>query len=53
MMSGAMQQKQDTVALPVFAAVTLALITILSVWKLKQFKYKLVNEAGVAMFYGK
>ncbi|XP_031588367.1 sodium/hydrogen exchanger 9-like isoform X1 [Oreochromis aureus] len=52
MMSGAMQQKQDNVALPVFAAVTLALITILSVWKLKQFKYKLVNEAGVAMFYG-
>ncbi|XP_005722786.1 sodium/hydrogen exchanger 9-like [Pundamilia nyererei] len=52
MMSGAVQQKQDTVALPVFAAVTLALITILSVWKLKQFKYKLVNEAGVAMFYG-
>lgn len=52
MMSGAMQQKQDNVALPVFAAVTLALITILSMWKLKQFKYKLVNEAGVAMFYG-
>ncbi|KAL4001120.1 multiple PDZ domain protein [Sarotherodon galilaeus] len=52
MMSGAVQQKQDNVALPVFAAVTLALITILSVWKLKQFKYKLVNEAGVAMFYG-
>uniref|UniRef100_A0A096MI91 Sodium/hydrogen exchanger n=1 Tax=Poecilia formosa TaxID=48698 RepID=A0A096MI91_POEFO len=32
--------------------VCLALITIISVWKLKQFKYRLINEAGGAMFYG-
>ncbi|XP_030612879.1 sodium/hydrogen exchanger 9-like [Archocentrus centrarchus] len=52
MMSGTLQQKQDNAALLVLAAITLALVTILTVWKLKQFKYRLVNEAGVAMFYG-
>lgn len=37
----------------VLTAVGLALITILSVWKLKQFKYKVIHETGGAMFYGK
>ncbi|XP_029979782.1 sodium/hydrogen exchanger 9-like [Sphaeramia orbicularis] len=36
----------------VLAAVGLALITILTGWKLKQLKYRLINEPGVALFYG-
>ncbi|XP_054607191.2 sodium/hydrogen exchanger 9 isoform X3 [Nothobranchius furzeri] len=43
---------QDSAALFVLAAVSLALITILSVWKLKNFRYRLINETGGAMFYG-
>ncbi|XP_047424822.1 sodium/hydrogen exchanger 9-like isoform X2 [Mugil cephalus] len=34
------------------APVSLAIITALSVWKLKQFKYRLINETGGAMFFG-
>lgn len=53
-MSDTVKERQDNVALLVLlAAIGLALITILSVWKLKQFKYKLVHETGGAMFYGK
>lgn len=53
-MSGTVKQSQGNVALLVLlAAISLALITILSVWKLKQFKYKLIHETGGAMFYGK
>lgn len=37
----------------VLAAVGFGLITILTTWKLKQLKYKLINEPGVAMVYGK
>ncbi|XP_023805856.2 sodium/hydrogen exchanger 9 [Oryzias latipes] len=44
--------RQENASLLVLAAISLALITILSVWKLKQFKYRLVNETGGAMFYG-
>ncbi|KAM4718233.1 sodium/hydrogen exchanger 9-like [Anableps anableps] len=51
-MSNTMRGRQDSAALFVFSAVCLALITILSVWKLKQLKYRLINEAGGAMFYG-
>uniref|UniRef100_UPI0037E7373E sodium/hydrogen exchanger 9-like n=1 Tax=Semicossyphus pulcher TaxID=241346 RepID=UPI0037E7373E len=50
-MTGAMRHRQDNAAL-LLAAVGLALLTILSVWKLKQFKYTLVHETGGAMFYG-
>ncbi|KAK9527682.1 hypothetical protein VZT92_014222 [Zoarces viviparus] len=50
-MSATVTQKQDS-ALLILAAVGLALLTILSVWKLKQFKYRLVTETGGAMFYG-
>lgn len=52
-MSNTVGDKQDSAALFVLSAVFLALITILSVWKLKQFKYRLINEAGAAMFYGR
>uniref|UniRef100_A0A3Q2TH92 Sodium/hydrogen exchanger n=1 Tax=Fundulus heteroclitus TaxID=8078 RepID=A0A3Q2TH92_FUNHE len=52
-MSNSARDRQDGAALFVLSAVTLALMTILSVWKLKQFKYRLINEAGGAMFYGK
>ncbi|XP_044032228.1 sodium/hydrogen exchanger 9-like isoform X1 [Siniperca chuatsi] len=51
-MPGTMKHRQDSAALLVLAAIGLALITILSVWKLKQFKYRLINETGGAMFYG-
>ncbi|KAM4543949.1 sodium/hydrogen exchanger 9-like [Fundulus diaphanus] len=51
-MSNSARDRQDGAALFVLSAVTLALMTILSVWKLKQFKYRLINEAGGAMFYG-
>uniref|UniRef100_A0A3Q3W0M1 Cation/H+ exchanger transmembrane domain-containing protein n=1 Tax=Mola mola TaxID=94237 RepID=A0A3Q3W0M1_MOLML len=43
----------DSSASLVFTAVGLALISILSVWKLKQFKYRFAHETGGAMFYGK
>uniref|UniRef100_A0A8C7X9M2 Solute carrier family 9 member A9 n=1 Tax=Oryzias sinensis TaxID=183150 RepID=A0A8C7X9M2_9TELE len=43
---------RENASLLVLAAISLALLTILSVWKLKQFKYRLVNETGGAMFYG-
>lgn len=52
-MTGAVKHRRDSAASLVLAVIGLALITILSVWKLKQFKYKLVHETGVAMFYGK
>uniref|UniRef100_A0A3Q3FTQ8 Solute carrier family 9 member A9 n=1 Tax=Kryptolebias marmoratus TaxID=37003 RepID=A0A3Q3FTQ8_KRYMA len=52
-MSAAARHRPDSAALFVLAAVSLALLTILSVWKLKQFKYRLINETGGAMFYGK
>ncbi|XP_018529277.1 sodium/hydrogen exchanger 9 [Lates calcarifer] len=51
-MSGNVCHRQDNAALLALAAVSLGLITILSVWKLKQFKYGLINETGGAMFYG-
>ncbi|XP_022622803.1 sodium/hydrogen exchanger 9-like [Seriola dumerili] len=51
-MSSTVGHGQDTAAVLVLAAVSLALLTILSVWKLKQFKYRLINETGGAMFYG-
>ncbi|KAM6900643.1 sodium/hydrogen exchanger 9-like [Xenentodon cancila] len=47
-----MKLRHDRAALYAFAATGLALITILSVWKLKQFKYRLLTESGGAMFYG-
>lgn len=52
-MTGAVKHSQGSAASLVLAAIGLALITILSVWKLKQFKYRLVHETGGAMFYGK
>lgn len=52
-MTGAVKHRQGSEASLVLAAIGLALITILSVWKLKQFKYRLVHENGGAMFYGK
>lgn len=52
-MSTSVKQGEGSAVLLVFAAVSVALITILSVWKLKHFKYKLINENGGAMFYGK
>ncbi|CAJ1082023.1 sodium/hydrogen exchanger 9-like isoform X2 [Xyrichtys novacula] len=51
-MTSAEKFRQDNVALLVLSAVFLALITILSVWKLKQFKYRLIHETGGAMFCG-
>ncbi|XP_039982664.1 sodium/hydrogen exchanger 9-like [Xiphias gladius] len=51
-MSGTVSHRQENSALLVFSAVSLGLLTILSVWKLKQFKYGLINETGCAMFYG-
>ncbi|XP_031705811.1 sodium/hydrogen exchanger 9-like [Anarrhichthys ocellatus] len=50
-MSATVTPRQDS-ALLILAAVGLALLTILSVWKLKQFKYRLITETGGAMFYG-
>lgn len=52
-MSATGKRSKESAALFVLAAVSLALITILSVRKLKQFKYRLINEPGGAMFYGK
>nr|WRO44057.1 sodium/hydrogen exchanger 9 [Rachycentron canadum] len=51
-MSVTVSLRQDNALLVVLAAVSLGLITILSVWKLKQFKYRLINETGGALFYG-
>ncbi|XP_049913134.1 sodium/hydrogen exchanger 9-like [Epinephelus moara] len=51
-MSHTDKHNQDSTTLAVLVAVGLALVTILSVWKLKQFKYRLINETGGAMFYG-
>ncbi|KAM9713306.1 sodium/hydrogen exchanger 9-like [Menidia menidia] len=51
-MSGPVMHGQDSAALFALAAISSALLTILSVWKLKQFKYKLINESGGAMFFG-
>ncbi|XP_029003910.1 sodium/hydrogen exchanger 9-like isoform X1 [Betta splendens] len=52
-MSAAARARPDREALLVLlAAVCLALITILSVWRLKRCKYKLMYETGGAMFYG-
>ncbi|XP_053198383.1 sodium/hydrogen exchanger 9-like [Scomber japonicus] len=45
-------QRQDSATLMVLAAIFMALITIFTAWKLKQFKYILINETGGAMFYG-
>ncbi|XP_078136263.1 sodium/hydrogen exchanger 9-like [Sander vitreus] len=47
-----MSGKQDKSAKLGLAAICLTLLTILSVWKLKRFKYRLINETGGAMFYG-
>lgn len=53
-MSGTVKRKQDNAALlTLLAAISLALVTILSVWKLKTFKYRPINETGGAMLYGK
>ncbi|XP_045924643.1 sodium/hydrogen exchanger 9-like isoform X1 [Micropterus dolomieu] len=51
-MTGTMKHRQDSAVLLVLAAIGLALTTILSVWKLKKFKYRLINETGGAVFYG-
>ncbi|XP_015237211.1 PREDICTED: sodium/hydrogen exchanger 9-like, partial [Cyprinodon variegatus] len=51
-MSKTIKERQDNSALFVLSAVALALITILTVWRLKQFKYRVINETGGAMFYG-
>ncbi|XP_037613136.1 sodium/hydrogen exchanger 9-like isoform X3 [Sebastes umbrosus] len=51
-MSGTAKLRQDSATLFSLVAIGLALVTILSVWKLKQFKYRLINETGGAMFYG-
>ncbi|KAM3593751.1 uncharacterized protein V6R79_020902 [Siganus canaliculatus] len=51
-MTGAVKRRQDDAASLVLVAIGLALITILSVWKLKQCKYRLVHETGGALFYG-
>ncbi|CAG5896018.1 unnamed protein product [Menidia menidia] len=45
-MSGPVMHGQDSAALFALAAISSALLTILSVWKLKQFKYKIINESG-------
>uniref|UniRef100_A0A3B4YFK3 Sodium/hydrogen exchanger 9-like n=1 Tax=Seriola lalandi dorsalis TaxID=1841481 RepID=A0A3B4YFK3_SERLL len=50
-MSSTVGHRQDTAAVLVLAAVSLALLTILSVWKLKQFKYRLINETGGKRFF--
>ncbi|XP_071778497.2 sodium/hydrogen exchanger 9-like [Centroberyx gerrardi] len=49
-MSDFAKHRQDSAAL--LAVIGFIIITILSVWKLKQFKYRLVHETGGAMFYG-
>ncbi|XP_034024497.1 sodium/hydrogen exchanger 9-like [Thalassophryne amazonica] len=46
-----MSRRHDGTLLILFV-VGLALVTILSVWKLKRFKYKLVHESGGAMLFG-
>ncbi|XP_040922166.1 sodium/hydrogen exchanger 9-like [Toxotes jaculatrix] len=51
-MSATVSQRQDNAALLVLAAVSVGLLTILTVWKLRQFKYGLINESAGAMFYG-
>ncbi|XP_034562691.1 sodium/hydrogen exchanger 9-like isoform X2 [Notolabrus celidotus] len=51
-MTSPVKHRHDNTAVMLLAAVGLALITILSVWKLKQFKYRLIHETGGAMFYG-
>uniref|UniRef100_A0A8D3AMN8 Solute carrier family 9 member A9 n=1 Tax=Scophthalmus maximus TaxID=52904 RepID=A0A8D3AMN8_SCOMX len=51
-MSDSVSLSHDSGALLALAAVSLGLITILSVWKLKQFKYGIVTETGGALFYG-
>ncbi|XP_042366590.1 sodium/hydrogen exchanger 9-like [Plectropomus leopardus] len=51
-MSRAVKQKQEGETLSALVAVGLAFVTILSVWKLKKFKYRFINETGGAMFYG-
>ncbi|XP_054478542.1 sodium/hydrogen exchanger 9-like [Anoplopoma fimbria] len=50
-MAGTVTHKLDSAWL-MLAAIGLALVTLLSVWKLKQFKYRLISETGGAMFYG-
>ncbi|XP_029934970.1 sodium/hydrogen exchanger 9-like [Myripristis murdjan] len=49
-MSEFVKHRQDSAA--VLAVVGLIIVTILSVWKLKQFKYRLIHETGVAIFFG-
>ncbi|KAK2886547.1 hypothetical protein Q8A73_020493 [Channa argus] len=52
-MSVMVQQRHNSSAsLVLLSAISLALLTILSVWKLKQFKYRLIHETGGAMLYG-
>ncbi|XP_034717907.1 sodium/hydrogen exchanger 9-like isoform X1 [Etheostoma cragini] len=47
-----MSGKQDKSSKLGLAVIGLTLVTILTVWKLKRFKYRLINETGGAMFYG-
>ncbi|XP_034003232.1 LOW QUALITY PROTEIN: sodium/hydrogen exchanger 9-like [Trematomus bernacchii] len=47
-----MEQRQENTTLILLSATSLALLTILTVWKSKQCKYRLLNETGGAMFYG-
>ncbi|XP_010780351.1 sodium/hydrogen exchanger 9-like [Notothenia coriiceps] len=47
-----MEQRQENTTLILLSAASLALLTILTVWKSKRCKYRLLNETGGAMFYG-
>uniref|UniRef100_A0A3Q2FXK7 Solute carrier family 9 member A9 n=1 Tax=Cyprinodon variegatus TaxID=28743 RepID=A0A3Q2FXK7_CYPVA len=49
-MSKTIKERQDNSALFVLSAVALALITILTVWRLKQFKYRVINETGASIW---
>ncbi|KAM6970827.1 sodium/hydrogen exchanger 9-like isoform 1-T1 [Tautogolabrus adspersus] len=51
-MASSVKQRHDNTALVMLAAAGMALITIVSVWKLRQFRHKAVHETGGAMFVG-
>ena len=51
-MSDAADEGRNNAATVAFAAVSLGLLTIVTVWKIKKFKYGLINETGGAVVYG-
>ncbi|XP_029384423.1 sodium/hydrogen exchanger 9-like [Echeneis naucrates] len=51
-MSATVSLRPDNALLVVLAAASLGLLTVLTVWTLKQFRFRFINENGVAMFYG-